>query len=50
MKIMNLLTASVEEKIAALLPDTFALVFDGLTVGQTHYRANLLFIQTTTLN
>jgi hypothetical protein len=26
MKMMNLLTASVEEKIAALLPDTFALV------------------------
>jgi hypothetical protein len=37
MKMMNHLTASVEEKIAALLLDTFALVFDGWTVGQTHY-------------
>jgi hypothetical protein len=37
MKMMNLLTASVEEKIAALLPDTVALVFDGWTVSQTHY-------------
>jgi hypothetical protein len=38
-KMMNLLTVSVEEKIAALLPDTFELVFEGWTVGQTHYLA-----------
>ena len=37
MKMMNLLTASVMEKIAALLPGTFGLVFDGWAVGQTHY-------------
>jgi hypothetical protein len=37
MKMMNLLTASVEKKIAALLPGTFGLVFDSWAVGQTHH-------------
>ena len=37
MKIMKLLTETVERKIIGLLPSIFALVFDGWTMGQTHY-------------
>ena len=37
MKYMNLLTESVERKIAKLLPSHFAIVFDGWTNSSTHY-------------
>ena len=37
MKIMKLLTEAVKRKIIGLLPPVFALVFDGWTLGQTHY-------------
>jgi hypothetical protein len=39
MKMMRLLTEKVEQKISDLLPELFALVFDGWTLGQTHYLA-----------
>lgn len=37
MQTMVLLTGAVEEKIKKLLPNMFALVFDGWTLGQSHY-------------
>ena len=39
MNLMDLLTKKVEETIITLLPEAFALVFDGWTLGQTHYLA-----------
>lgn len=39
MKMLKLLTAAVEKKISDSLPSIFALVFDGWTLGQTHYIA-----------
>jgi hypothetical protein len=38
-KMMRLLTEKVQQKISDLLPELFALVFDGWTLGQTHYLA-----------
>ena len=38
-KMLQLLTAAVEKKISDSLPSIFALVFDGWTLGQTHYIA-----------
>jgi hypothetical protein len=37
MNIMQLLTEYVQQKIRHLLPEVFALVFDGWTFDQTHY-------------
>ncbi len=39
MKYIDLLTTRVEQKVAAMPPSKFAPVFDGWTVGDTHYVA-----------
>ncbi len=39
MKYLGSVTQVVERQIRILLPDTFALVFDGWTCGSTHYLA-----------
>ncbi len=39
MKYLSLLCKTVEIKIAAVLPSTFALVFDAWTANSTHYVA-----------
>lgn len=39
MNYLQKLTAKVEEKIKALLPSRFAIVFDGWSVGDTHFVA-----------
>ncbi len=39
MKCIDLLTTRVEQNVAAMLPSRFALIFDGWTVGDTHYVA-----------
>eukprot|EP00171_Calliarthron_tuberculosum_P002604 IDg2604t1 len=39
MKYLSRVTQAVERKISVLLPDKFALVFDGWTCGSTHYLA-----------
>ncbi len=38
-KYMDLLTAKVEEKVAAILPNKLAINFDGWSAGVTHYVA-----------
>ncbi len=38
-KYLEALSSSVEEKIAQILPDKFAIVFDGWSCGDTHYVA-----------
>ncbi len=39
MKYIDLLTTRVEQNVTAMLPSRFALVFDGWTVGDSHYVA-----------
>ena len=36
-KYMSLLTQRVEQKVSAILPDKFAVIFDGWTANQTHF-------------
>ncbi len=38
-KYMDLFTANVEEKVAAMLPNKFAINFDGWSAGVTHFVA-----------
>ena len=39
MKYLDRLTTAVEQKIEEILPDKFAIVFDGWTGGDAHYIA-----------
>lgn len=45
MKYFPKLTALVEQKVAALLPEKIALVFDGWKTGSVHYFACFAFSQ-----